>query len=66
MAYCVVIDAGKYDAVIFESASKIEAKKYRAEIKPFSKVTLKLKNSKKVRHIKEDFVTTDVLVSLSI
>ncbi len=66
MSWAVVIDAGLFDNIIYESPSKNAAEIYYIQTKNLASVPIELKPSEKVRKLREVFATTEILVSLSV
>lgn len=62
--WAVVINAGKFDWIIFESITKVAAETYYSLVLPLSNVPIEMKPERDVRHLKEEFVSEDIALDL--
>jgi hypothetical protein len=65
MKWSVVVNMGKFDITLYRSESKPAAKIYRTKLKKLTNL-VKIKRTKKVRILKENFIDEEVILSLSV
>lgn len=63
--WSVVVNMGKFDIPLYESESKPAAKIYRTKLRKLTN-SVKIKRTKKVRILKENFINEEVILSLSV